>query len=92
MLVTIKQFGQVMDHRSARAGRSHNSLGLTTLEDFNEAPRNLASFIAIPGVESRLRTTGLPLVELHFTPRSTQYLYSTDSYAAPELIYETGNK
>jgi len=81
-----------MDHCGTRSRRSYDCLGLATLEDFNEPSRNLASFISITCVESRLRTTCLPLVELHFTSNSTQYLDSADPHAAPELIHETGNE
>jgi len=58
-------------------------------KDADEAFCNLTRFVAITGVESRLRATGLPLIKLYVTPNTPQNLNATQADAGPKLIDET---
>ena len=87
--IVAEQFGIVMDHGSARSGRTDDRFCPALFEDLDEPLRDLPRFVSIPGVEGRLRATRLPLVKLNVTTRAPQHLDTTRADVAPQLINQT---
>jgi hypothetical protein len=78
-----------MDHRRARSGRTDDRVGLTLLENADEAPRHLSCLVEITSIERGLRATSLPLIKLNFTPDASQHRDTTRANAGPHLVDET---
>src|SRR5438067_7833371 len=81
-----------MHHRGARTGRTDDEFRVALFAQLDEALGNSSCFFPISGIESRLATASLPLIEFDFAARAAQHFDGAGADAGPHLIDDAGDE